>query len=421
MTENLSHPNQSPKIFKSWVIWAIAALFPMYQFMLQGSPSVMLNNLTEDLSISLVGASFITTFFFFSYIIMQIPAGILVDIYGPRMLLVLGSFLAGTACMIFSISKALWMAEFSRLIMGFVSSPGIVSVFFLVSQWFKPKQFALLVGLTETLGLTGAALITVLLSATVEWWGWRTAVFLCGVLGIIISILILLIVRNKPKDTSFVADKAHHFSLKYEVKNLKIVVGRFQVWAAGLYMGLVFSIVPAFFALWGILFFMRTYEISSTQAATINALALIGAGIGGPFLGWLSDKIKRRKAIMIFASLSSLILLWIILHISMPMHLAFLCNFWLGFSCSGYVVAFAVIKEILPKEVKGKAMGFANMLCLSLGAPVIQPVIAFLFKCYACSEHIFRHALNPLLVALGLSFILTFFIKETYCKDVSTS
>lgn len=259
--------------------------------------------------------------------------------------------------------------------------------------------------------------MTVLLSSSVDWFGWRTAIFLCGILGIVISILILLIVRNKPGDPSLISEKAHHFSFKQEVKNLKIVVGRFQVWAAGLYMGLVFSIVPAFFALWGIRFFMRTYQITSTQATTITALALVGAGIGGPFLGWFSDKIKRRKVIMIFTSVSSFILLWTILHIPMSIQLAFLCNFWLGFTCSGYVVAFAMIKESLPAEVKGKAMGFANMLCLAFGAPVIQPVIAFLYKCDECSEHVFRHALNPLLIVLALSFLLTFFIKETYCKD----
>ncbi|MCH9633244.1 MAG: putative glucarate transporter [Chlamydiae bacterium] len=404
---------------KSWWVWAIAALFPMYQFMLQGSPSVMLPELIHDLGITLVEASFITTFFYYSYIIMQIPSGILVDLFGPRILLSVGSFLAGLACIIFSSCKLLWIAEFSRLIMGFVCSVGIVSVFLLITQWFEAKRFALLVGLTETLCMAGAALSTVLLSVSVTWWGWRRAIFLCGLLGIFISLLIVLIVHNKPGDSSWILKTHDRFSIKSEIKKLRVVTGRFQVWVSGVYMGLAFSIIPAFFSLWGIPFFMHKYHLSSTQAATINAFGLVGVGIGGPFLGWLSDRIKRRKIIMNISSFVTVVCFWIILKINTPIVLTVSLTFILGFACSSYVVAFALIKEILPQNVKGRAMGFANMLCLAIGAPVLQPIIAMLIKHSKNSQSVFRFALNPITIALALSFILTFFIKETYCKDSS--
>ncbi len=400
-----------------WWVWAVAALFPMYQFMLQGSPSVMLPELIHDLGITLVEASFITTFFYYSYIIMQIPSGILADLFGPKILLCIGSFLAGLACLIFSCCKLLWIAEFSRLIMGFVCSVGIVSVFLLITQWFEAKRFALLVGLTETLCMAGAAASTILLSASVTWWGWRKAIFLCGVFGIFISLLIIIIVRNKPGNSSWILKSHEHFSIKGEIKKLCIVAGRLQVWISGIYMGLAFSIIPAFFALWGIPFFMHNYHLSSTQAATINAFGLVGVGVGGPFLGWLSDKIKRRKIIMNVSSFVTVICFWIILRVDISLSLIFFLIFILGFACSGYVVAFALIKEILPQEVKGRAMGFANMLCLAIGAPLLQPIIAMLVKYTKSSQNIFRFALSPLAVALALSFVLTFFIKETYCKE----
>ena len=400
-----------------WWVWTIAALFPMYQFMLQGSPSVMLPELIHDLGITLVEASFITTFFYYSYIAMQIPSGILVDLFGPKILLCVGSFLAGLACLIFSCCKLLWIAEFSRLIMGFVCAAGIVSVFLLITQWFEAKKFALLVGFTETLCMAGAATSTILLSASVSWWGWRKAIFLCGVLGVFISLLIILIVRNKPGDTSWILKPRQQFSIQDELKKLHIVTGRTQVWISGIYMGLAFSIIPTFFSLWGIPFFMHHYNLSSTQAATINAFGLVGVGIGGPFLGWLSDKIKRRKIIMNISSFVTVICFWALLKIDISLSLIFFLIFILGFACSGYIIAFALIKEILPQDVKGRAMGFANMLCLAIGAPLLQPIIALLIKYSKGSQSLFRLALSPLIAALILSFILTFFIKETYCKD----
>ncbi len=404
-----------------WWVWTAAALFPMYQFMLQGSPSVMLPNLVQDLSITLVEASFITTFFFYSYIAMQIPSGILVDLFGPRILLTLGSFLAGLSCLIFSCCKLLWVAEVSRLIMGFVCATGIVSVFYLISQWFDTKRFALLVGLTETLCMAGAAIATILLSAAVHWWGWRQAIFLSGIEGIIISILIIFIVRNKPGDSSWILKSNTNFSVKTELKQLGVVVGRFQVWVSALYMGMAFSIVPAFYALWGIPFFMNNYNFSSTQAASLNAAGLIGVGVGSPFIGWLSDTVGRRKIIMIFSSLVATICIWVILKIKLTVLLIVILNFVLGFSCSGYVLGFAIIKEILPIDVRGRAMGFANMLCLAIGAPILQPIIALLVKYSPPRDDLFTFALTPVPITLALSFILTFFIKETYCKSFEST
>lgn len=410
---------KTPSKIRPWIIWGVAALFPMYQFLLQGSPSVMLPDLTQDLSITYIQASFITTYFFYTYIIMQVPAGILVDVFGPRILLTVGSLLAGIACIAFSCCKELWIARSSRLLMGFVCAPGIVAAFYLIAHWFESKRFALLVGFTETFGFAGTAIGTILLSATVNKFGWRTAIFLCGVAGVTLCLFILFIIRNDPKDNSLVSKNFGKFSLAGEIRSLGVIVSRSQIWINGLYIGLAFSAIPAFFSLWGIPFFMNHYGLSSTGAAAVVAVGFIGAGIGGPFLGWLSDHIGRRKIIIILGALVSVVCVWIIIHIKAPLGIMFLLNFLLGFSISGYVLSFAIIKEILPQEVKGKAMGFANMLCLAIGAPFLQPIIAHLMKGQEMTSNTFKIALTPLPIVLTLSFILSFFIKETYCKDVS--
>ncbi len=404
--------------FLPWLIWATAALFPTYQFMLQSSPSPMLTELTKDLSISYVQASFITTYFFFSYIVMQVPAGILVDIVGPRILLVLGSLFAGISCVIFSSCECLWIAESARLIMGFSCATALVSVFSLIDRWFEPKRFALLLGLTETFAMAGSALALVSLTFSVQHFGWRQAVLLCGILGIGLSMLIFIIVRNHPNDSSIIEHRASSFSLKKELSNLFEIIKRSQVWINGLYTGLTFAVIPAFFALWGIPFFSHRYHISPTQSASIVSLGLLGAGIGSPFLGWLSDHIKKRKPIMILGSLISTLCLYFIIHVDAPLYLAGFLNLLLGFTCSSYVLSFAIIKEILPPNVKGKAMGFANMLCLLIGAPILQPAIAHIVKDNIGTGNMFKFALLPLTLSLALSLILTFWVRETHCKDV---
>lgn len=377
----------------------------------------MLPYLTKDLSITYVQASFITTYFFFSYIVMQIPSGFLVDIFGPRILLTLGIFFAAIACIIFSCCNAVWIARSSRIVMGLFCAPAFVSVFYLIAKWFEPKRFALLVGFTETMGFAGTGIGMVILSSAVNSLGWRRAILLCGLAGLVIFSLILVFVRNEPENEDIVSNHLKDFSLKNELKNLGLMVTHSQVWINGVYIGLSFSVIPAFFSLWGIPFFEDKYNLSSTDAAGVVALGLVGAGIGGPFIGWFSDYLKKRKVIMVISSFLSAICVWLVIHLSPPLYIMFILNFLLGFFISGYVLAFAVIKEILPKKVKGKAMGFANTLCLLIGAPFLQPIIAHLMKEDANGPLPFTVALTPLAIAITLSFVLALFIKETHCED----
>lgn len=348
---------------------------------------------------------------------MQIPSGFLVDIFGPRILLTLGIFFAAAVCILFSGCKALWLAKSTRIVMGFFCAPAFVSVFYLISKWFEPKRFALLVGFTETMGFAGTGIGMVALSTAVNLWGWRKAILLCGLVGLVIFSLILIFVRNEPKNDEFISNRLKDFSLKIELQNLLFMMSNSQVWISGFYIGLAFSTIPAFFTLWGIPFFQDKYNLSSMSASGVVAIGLVGAGIGGPFLGWLSDFIKRRKVIMVLSSFLSACIIWTILHFSPPLYVMFMLNFLLGFCISGYVLAFAVVKEILPKRVKGKAMGLANTLCLLVGAPFLQPIIAYLMKKNGEGPLPFKVALTPLAIAISLSFLLALFIKETRCED----
>lgn len=411
----------TPSKAQPWVVWIIAALFPMFQFMLQGAPSVMLPSLTKDLSITYTQAGFITTYFFYTYIIMQVPVGILADIFGPRILLTIGMLLTALACLAFSYSNMLWMAKVSRMTMGMMCSVGFVSTLCIIARWFEAKRFAFVVGLTETLAMAGAASATVGLSAAVERYGWRHAIFLCAIAGFIISLLSVFFVRNKAEDPKWISQNFHNFSFRAEAHNLWIVLKRPQVWICGIFTGLAFSVIPALFALWGIPFLIKKYQIHATLAAALIAIGYLGAGFGGPFAGWLSDYIKKRKIILLTGSFFSALCSIVLIFIDVPFTYVYPLIFLLGFTCSSYILAFAVVKEILPTQVKGKAIGFINMLCLLIGAPVLQPLIGHGIKCEEAILTTFQMALIPVPVALLLAFTLAFFIQETYCQDLTES
>lgn len=407
--------------WKPWLVWGSAALFTMFQFMMQGSPSVMVPELIQSFGIDSTEVGFLTTAFFYSYIAMQIPSGILIDLFGPKIILLIGCFSASLACLIFSSSHQLWMAKSSRILMGLMCAPGIVATLTLASNWFKSKRFALVVGLTETLAMLGAAFGTFSLALLVHCLGWRKAIFLASLVGFCIALLILIFVQNYPPMQKERKAYLENFSLKNEIIKLSMVFRESQVWIAGFFSGLMFSLFPALFALWGVPFFMDRYQITSPHATTIVSVGYLGAALGGPVIGAFSNFLKKRKVIMIFGSLMTLLLFLAMLYINFSEYWIYPMLFLLGFFVSSYLIAFPLVSEILPQEVKGKSMGFTNTLTLLIGAPILQPLIGKklspmdnpLTKCL----HEFKVALLLISLAIGLAFILSFFIRETHCEN----
>lgn len=412
-------PDTQTSKVRPWLVWGSAGLFTMFQFMMQGSPSVMIPDLIASFGIDTTQVGFLTTYFFYTYIFMQIPSGALVDIFGPKVILLIGCISAATACIIFSKCTELWMAKSTRLFMGLMCAPGIVSTLTLASRWFDRRRFALVVGFTETLCMVGAACGMIILAYFVHHFGWRTGILLCGFVGYFVALLILIFVRNFPPEHANQKISLKNVRFKEEIMGLWIVLKEFQAWLAGIFSGLSFAIISAYLALWSVPFLMNRFHISTTAAASITSVGFIGAGIGGPTIGWLSDKIKRRKAPMVVGSFISLGLILIIIYLQPSRPLTYLLTFLLGFCISSYVLAFAIVSELFPTRVKGKAMGFTNTLTLLIGAPLLQPLIGSYLKHNIEPESItiteFDQAFIFLPCALALAFILSFFIKETHC------
>lgn len=126
-----------------WIIWTIAAGFFFYKYLIQVSPSVMTNDLMQAFQVNGAGLGNLSAFYFYAYLIMQIPVGMMLDKYSPRLMTTIAIFICGISTFIFSQAHTLWLACFSRALMGAAAAFAAVSCFKLASIWFPPKRFAL--------------------------------------------------------------------------------------------------------------------------------------------------------------------------------------------------------------------------------------------------------------------------------------
>ena len=257
-------------------------------------------------------------------------------------------------------------------------------------------------------GVLGGVVGESVMARFVTHYGWRETLFGCAIFAFTLSCLAAFLVRDPVRMTTAVENNSW--------QNLLCVIRLPQAWVNGLVTGCIFAILASFAGLWCVPYLMHHYHVSLHQAADGSSLIFIGAALGAPFLGWLSDHLCIRKTLMIIFSGLMLFIMLIILYI----HLSFAwINFYLlllGFTSGVYVLPFAVMRDITPHHVKGTAMGYTNMMCIIIGAPLLTPMVGWILT---LQPNQYRTSLVVFPISLLFALILSFFVRETYCQSTT--
>ena len=411
--------------FMPWIMWSLGAVFFGYEFLLQVSPSVMVNDLMREFSVNATALGNLSAFYLYAYSIMQIPVGILLDRLGTRRLLTLACATCAIGALVFASAKSFYIASAGRFLIGFGSSFAVVSGMNLAATWLPINRFALTTGLLMTIGFIGAVCGQSPLSLLVAHMGWRHTLMIFSIIGMILCVLIWSLIRDRPLPPAL-----HHEMTKTQFfSGLGFVLSNRQTWIVAIYAGLMYLPTPAFAALWGVPFLMETYALPRTEAALIISTVYIGFAIGSPFFGWLSDYIGLRRRPMIIATLGALVsLLFILYSAKLPLVLMGICLFGFGFFSSGGFIAFTVARETNPTRVTATALGFVNTLN-TIGGAIAQPVVGLLLDLHWHGEMVngvrrftggdYHFALAVLPICIVISLLLLPWIKETHCHNHS--
>lgn len=410
-----------------WLVWGLAASAFFIEYFARVAPAVMVDSLMHDFNVQALALGSLSAFFYYTYVGIQIPVGILVDRFSLRWLLTSMIFLCGVSCLIFSTTTHLEIAKVARLMMGFGAAFAFVSALKVAAVWFPAQKFGLLAGLTQALGMLGAAVGQMPMAYLVENLGWRSALSFIASFMIVLSMMVALLVRDPGLSTT--QPKIKKTLVYTPWLGLVRVLQNPQSWWNALFAGLLYAPTAALAELWGVKFFRQTYHLSNEMAAMGIGLIFIGWTIGAPLIGWISDKIQRRKIILIIsASLSLLFASLVILVPDLPLVLLFSLLFLYGFANTGVATAYAVASEINSQAVAGTSVAFANMASVIVGAG-FQPLIGWMLQknwdgamfqgLPLYSNNDFRTGLLILLASLLLAVVVACGIKETYCRRIN--
>ncbi len=429
MKKRVGFLHHFPHPARAWMIWLLSALFMFYKYALEVAPSVMTSTLMSTFEISGLQLGNLAACYFYAYLIMQIPAGLLLDKFGPRKITTLAIILCALGCFVFAKAPSLWIAGLGRFLTGTGAAFAAVNCLKLIANWFPSRLFAFMAGLMMTVGMLGAVGGQAPLSSFIEMLNWRQAIQVIGVFGFVLAILFWLVVRDRAPEHK--KDKLLTPQNLPLWKSLKLILKNPQSWWLSAYSGFAFAPVMVFGGLWGVAFLSEAFQASANVAAQAVSLIFIGFAVGAPVFGWFSDGIGQRKLVMMWGTFLALLSISVIIYVpEMSYSLLSFLLFFFGFSISSFLLCFTMIREIHLPILAATAIGFMNAFDALFGA-FSDPLTGKLLDCMWTGELLngarvfsvsaYKAAFLTLPVYLFISLLLLIPIKETSCKQSQPS
>jgi MFS family permease len=424
---NVRRPPEGKRLYKSmhaWIIWLLSALFMFYKYALEVSPSVMTSTLMSTFHISGTALGNLAACYFYAYLLLQIPAGLLLDKIGPRKVTTLAIALCAAGSLIFAKADSLLVAGIGRFITGTGAAFAAVNCLKLIANWFPMNQFAFMAGLMMTVAMLGAVGGQAPLAVFIDAMDWRYAMEIIGIAGLVLAAIFWIIVR----DVSPQHKKERHIvsqNISF-MDSLKRVLRNPQAWWLSVYSGFAFAPVMIFGGLWGVSFISQAFEISQNISAQAVSLIFIGFAVGAPFFGWFSDWLGRRKIVMFWGTFVALITISGVIYAPSLTHASItLLLFLFGFSISSFLLCFTMIREISLPILAATAIGFMNAFDALFGAFSDPLTGKFLDMGWdgklvdgarIFSVNAYKAAFLTLPAYLIISLFSLLRIKETFCK-----
>lgn len=431
MSKNKS---MEPPLSLAWLIWGLSALFYLAGFFQRVAPAVMTEELMRDFQISAAGLGHLSGLYFYSYVAMQIPTGILADTLGPRKLLSIGCLVAGFGTLLFALSPGFAGAGIGRFFIGGSVAVAFVGLLKLASSWFPKKLYAFVAGNALSIGLIGAVTAGPPLRFFMDTFSWRGVIGITGGMTLVLGLIIWLVVRDLPEEKGYkgyipITVQKESLSLK-KIGHGFVCVGQYRnTWLLFFIPGGIVGCILTFSGLWGVPYLVASYNISPAGASSLTSIMLVGWAIGGPFFGWMSDRTRKRKPLFI-AGIIGLFLGWILIlffQVFSILQLTMLL-FLTGFLSGCMIISFAFVTESVPLSLSGTVSGLTNMGVM-MGPMLLQPVVGKILDINWAGQMVdgvrfypveaYEYGFIPMIGWVCISVALLFLTKETNCRQIS--
>jgi MFS family permease len=393
------------------VAWLITAIFYFYQYVLRSAPAVMIPQLSEGFGLTAAAVASLVGFFYFGYSPFSLVAGVAMDRLGPRIAVPIGAALVGVGTLMFATGDET-LAKVGRVLQGGGGAFALVGAVYLVATYFPPSRAATLTGATQMFGMAGGSagqfVVGPMMAAGLVWTSFWLGM---GAIGLgLAALLAFLLPRRERREEKPAWVREAGAALGLVFRNPQSIL-------CGVIAGLLMIPTTILDMVWGVRFLQEAHGMDYSMAVMRSAAVPFGWIIGCPLLGFLSDRIGRRKPVILGGALGLLACLAWVLYGPPGVLPPYALGLTMGMVSGAAMLPYTVIKEANPPHVGGTATGVINFLNFTFSA-LLGPVFAGLMVRAAGDAATpglghYQAAFSPMLLGVGAAILFTLLLKET--------
>jgi len=395
------------------IAWLIAAVYYFYQYALRSAPAVMMPELSDAFGISALGVASMAGLFYYGYSPFSLVAGVAMDRLGPRRVVPIGAAVVGLGALLFA-SGSTEAASIGRFLQGAGGVFALIGAAYIATQNFPASRAATLIGATQMFGMAGGSagqfVVGPMVAGGIVWSTFWAGM---GVVGLVIAVALFLLLPKQAPATQRAGDTDW---LRAAGRALATVFRNPQSLLCGFIAGILFIPTTILDMTWGVRYLQDAQSFDYTEAVIRSATVPMGWIIGCPLLGFVSDRLGRRKPVIVASAVVLLGCVAWILYGPADVLPPYVLGIVTGIASGAAMLPYTVIKEANAPNLAGTATGVVNFLNFTFSA-LLGPVFGGLLLRAAAGaslahEH-YQEAFRPMLFGIVLAIVLTLLLKET--------
>ncbi len=397
------------------VAWAFCLLFYFVEYAVRSAPSVMLPELTNAFGLSTAGLSSLIGLYYYTYAIFAVIAGASVDRWGGKYTIPFGVLLLAVGTAMFAMGGE-WTATVGRLLQGAGAAYAFVAAVYLAAHGLPARYLATAIGITQCIGMLGGSagqfVTAPLIHGSIAW---QHLWIYAGVVTLLIAVA-MYVATPREKQSAAPQSAASQAGFWSTFAPYKTVLTNPQSYLCGLIGGLLFLPTTVGAMTWGVSFLEHAWHVDYTLAVDRAATVALGWVFGCPILGYITDRIGRRKPVIFAGSALMLLATLAIYYLPSETFPPYVLAFLLGFGSGAAMIPYSTIKEVNPDHAKGSATGAMNFIVFVLSA-FLAPAYGWWLEKLAdggpLTQEVFSKAGSVYVAAIVLALIATVFLRET--------
>lgn len=342
-------------------MWSLPALLFLIAFFHRVAPGVMAKEIMQAFGSGGTMVGLLSAAYFYAYAGFMVPGGLLIDAFGARAVVALGSVIMGLGTIAMGAASTEGVLFAGRFVVGMGATVTFVGTLKIAANWFPPSRFGTLSAITASVGVLGALIATAPLAALIAVTGWRGAFVIVGLVTLAGAALCAWVVRDAPPGGAVEPVRAARPS--------GVLTGMVQVlrnphtWPPFVVFFCSYVGVGNLM-LWSVPFLRDVYGLPITRAAGYASAPALALLVAGPLTAYLSDRVLRRRKLPYVALAACSFALWLLFALTLgdlPLPALWALLFAMGMASGGFMLTWPIGREVNPPHLAGVAVAVTNL------------------------------------------------------------